>query len=239
MSLFAAARYWDGSDPLGSRLSADGRSWFRVVGVVGDVRHFGLDVDAPAQAYIPLAQAGGNLMGRVLVRAQGDPGSLMSSLREAIHDVDADMPIERMETLDTLRDSYLATPRLTAVLSAIFAGLALCITVTGIAGVIATSIAQRTREIGIRIAVGASARGVLGMVLRQGLKTVAIGLAAGIPLAIAFGVALRGLLFDTAPADPIMLAGVACALAIAGTLGCLGPALRATAIDPIVALRAD
>ena len=235
----AAARYWDGGEPLGSRVTADGRTWYRVVGVVGDVRHFGLDVEAPAQLYAPLAQAGGNLAGRVLVRAEGDPGTLMASIREAIHGVDPDMPIERMQTLATMRASYLATPRLTALLLSIFAGLALCITVTGIAGVIAASIAQRTREIGIRIAIGASARGVLVMVFRQGLETVAIGLAAGIPLAIAFGLALRGLLFDTAPADPIMLVGVAFALAVAGTLGCLGPALRATAIDPIAALRAD
>jgi putative ABC transport system permease protein len=235
----AAARYWDGGDPLGSRVTADGRTWYRVVGVVGDVRHFGLDVEAPAQVYAPLAQAGGNLAGRILVRAQGDPGSLMPSIREAIQGVDPDMPIERMQTLDTMRDAYLATPRLTALLLAIFAGLALCITVTGIAGVVAASIAQRTREIGVRIAIGASARGVLAMVLRQGLTMVAIGLAVGIPLAVAFATALRGLLFDTAPADPVMLAGVAFALALAGTLGCLGPALRATAIDPIAALRAE
>ena len=149
------------------------------------------------------------------------------------------MPIERLQTLDAIRAAYLATPRLTALLLSIFAGLALCITVTGIAGVIATSIAQRTREIGLRIAIGASASGVLAMVLRQGLKLIAIGLAIGIPLAVAFGLALRNYLFETAPADPLMLAGVGLALAIAGTLGCLGPALRATAIDPITALRAD
>ena len=163
----------------------------------------------------------------------------MPAIRDAIQSVDPDMPVERLQTLDTIRAAYLATPRLTALLLTIFAGLALCITVTGIAGVIATSIAQRTREIGLRIAIGASARGVLAMVLRQGLKLIGIGLAIGIPLAVVFGLALRSYLFETAPADPLMLAGVAIALAVAGTLGCLGPALRATAIDPITALRAD
>jgi ABC-type antimicrobial peptide transport system permease subunit len=149
------------------------------------------------------------------------------------------MPIERLQTLDTMRAAYLATPRLTALLLAIFAALALCVTVTGIAGVIATSIAQRTREIGLRIAIGASATRVLAMVLRQGLKLVGIGLAIGIPLAAVFGLTLRSYLFETAPADPLILAGVGIAIAIAGTLGCLGPAVRAMAIDPITALRAD
>jgi putative ABC transport system permease protein len=235
-----AARQWGDRDPLGTRASSDGgRTWYRIVGVVGDVRHFGLDVEAVAQAYVALAQANGNLQGRILARTIGDPAAAMGAIRSAIHEVDPDMPIERMQTLATIRTAYLATPRLTALLLSIFAGLALCITVTGIAGVIATSVAQRTREIGLRIAVGASARGVLAMVLRQGLKLIGIGLAIGIPLAAVFGLALRGYLFETAPADPLMLAGVALALAAAGALGCVGPALRATRIDPITALRAD
>jgi predicted lysophospholipase L1 biosynthesis ABC-type transport system permease subunit len=236
----AAARQWGDRDPLGARTSPNGgRTWYRIVGIVGDVRHFGLDVEAVAQAYGSLAQANGNLQGRILARTAGDPAAAMGAIRSAIHEVDPDMPIERMQTLATIRAAYLATPRLTALLLSIFAGLALCITVTGIAGVIATSVAQRTREIGLRIAVGASARDVLAMVLRQGLKLIGIGLAIGIPLAAAFGLALRGYLFETAPADPLMLAGVALALAAAGTLGCVGPALRATRIDPITALRAD
>jgi putative ABC transport system permease protein len=236
----AGARHWEGRDPIGSRVSVDGgQNWSTVVGMAGDVRHFGLDVEAVAQIYVPLAQAGGNLAGRILARTTGDSAAAMPAIRDAIQSVDPDMPIERLQTLDTIRAAYLATPRLTALLLTIFAGLALCITVTGIAGVIATSIAQRTREIGLRIAIGASARGVLAMVLRQGLKLIAIGLAIGIPLAVVFGLALRSYLFETAPADPLMLAGVAIALAVAGTLGCLGPALRATAIDPIAARRAD
>jgi len=236
----AGVRQWGGRDPLGARVSADGgRTWYRVVGVVGDVRNFGLDVEPVAQAYVALAQANGNLQGRILARTAGDPGVAMAAIRSAIQSVDPDMPIERMQTLDTIRAAYLATPRLTALLLTIFAGLALCITVTGIAGVIATSIAQRTREIGLRMAVGASAHGVLAMVLKQGFKLVAIGLAIGVPLAVLFGLALRGYLFATPPADPLMLAGVALALAVAGALGCAGPALRAARIDPITALRAD
>ncbi len=236
----AGARQWAGRDPLGARVSADGgRTWYRVVGVVGDVRNFGLDVDPVAQAYVALAQANGNLQGRIVARTAGDPGGAMAAIRSAIQSVDPDMPIERMQTLDTIRAAYLATPRLTALLLTIFAGLALCITVTGIAGVIATSIAQRTREIGLRIAVGASARGVLAMVLKQGFKLVAIGLGVGVPLAVLFGLALRSYLFATPPADPLVLVGVALALTVAGALGCAGPALRAARIDPITALRSD
>jgi putative ABC transport system permease protein len=236
----AGARQWGDRDPLGARVSADGgRTWYRVVGVVGDVRHFGLDLEAVAQAYVPLAQANGNLQGRVLARTASDPAAAMGAIRVAIQEVDPDMPVERMQTLETIRAAHLATPRLTALLLSIFAGLALCITVTGIAGVIATSIAQRTREIGLRIAVGASARNVLAMVLQQAFKLVGLGLAVGIPLAVIFGLALRSYLFDTAPADPLMLAAVALALAAAGGLASLGPALRATRIDPITALRAD
>lgn len=163
----------------------------------------------------------------------------MAGIRSAIHSVDPDMPIERMQTLDTIRTAHLATPRLTALLLSIFAGLALCITVAGIAGVIATSVVHRTREIGLRIAIGASTREVLEMVLKQGFKLIGIGLSTGIPLAVIFGLALRSYLFDTAPFDPLMLVGVALALVAAGALGYIGPALRATRIDPIMALRAD
>ena len=236
----AAARQWGELDPFGARVAVDGgRNWYRIVGIVGNVRNFGLDVEAVAQAYTPLAQANGNIQGRILARTAGDPAAAMGAIRAAIQSVDPDMPIERMQTLDTIRSAYLATPRLTALLLALFAGLALCITVTGIAGVIATSVAQRTREIGLRIAVGASARGVLTMVLKQGFKLVGIGLGVGVPLAVLFGLALRSYLFATPPADPLMLAGVALALALAGALGCAGPALRAARIDPITALRAE
>jgi predicted lysophospholipase L1 biosynthesis ABC-type transport system permease subunit len=236
----AGARQRGNRDPNGTRASSDGgRTWYRIVGIVGNVRNFGLDVEPLAQAYGALAQANGNLQGRILVRTAGDPATVIGAIRDAVQRVDPDMPIERMQTLDTIRSAYLATPRLTALLLSLFAGLALCITVTGIAGVIATSVAQRTREIGLRIAVGASTRGVLAMVLTQGFKLVSIGIAAGVPLAVIFGLALRGYLFDTAPADPLMLIGVALALGVAGALGCVGPALRATRIDPIAALRAE
>jgi len=111
----AAARQWGDRDPIGERASPNGgRTWYRIVGIVGDVRHFGLDVEPVAQAYGALAQANGNLQGRILAKTVGDPGAAMGAIRSAIAAVDPDMPIERMQTLDTIRTAYLATPRLTA-----------------------------------------------------------------------------------------------------------------------------
>ena len=236
----AVARYWDGGDPLGSRVSSDdGETWFTVVGMVGDVRQFGLDREAVAQLYVPLAQATGGLAGRVLVRMSGDPASATAVIRSVVHGVDPDMPIENVRTLDEIRDTFLAAPRLTALLLSIFAGLALLVTVTGITGVIATSVSQRTQEFGLRMALGASRQQVLQTVLGQGLALVGIGLAIGIASALVLGRVLQAYLYDTTPTDPLAFAVVSLAFLTAGLLACLGPAWRATTADPMSALRAD
>jgi putative ABC transport system permease protein len=236
----SVARYWDGRDPIGSRVSADnGQTWLTIVGMVGDVRQFGLDREAVAQVYVPLAQNRGGLAGRVLLRMSGDPAGAAAILRSAVHSLDPDMPIENVRTLDEIRASYLAAPRLTALLLTVFAGLALLVTVTGITGVIATSVSQRTQEFGVRMALGASRESVLAMVLRQGLTLVVIGLALGILSALVLGRVLQGYLYDTTPTDPLTFAIVAVAFLAAGTLACLGPAWRATTVDPMSALRAD
>lgn len=233
-------RYWDGADPIGSRVSSDrGENWHTVVGVVGDVKQFGLDRDAVAQIYVPLAQTRQGLAGRVLVRTAGDPLAMGRAVREAVHAIDPNQPVENVRTLEDLRDRFLATPKLTATLLGLFAGLALVVTLAGIAGVIATSVSQRTREFGVRMALGASRQAVLAMVVRQGLTMVAVGLALGIAGAVAAGRVLASYLYETAPADPLILGGVAVAFLLAGTAACLGPARRATLVDPLVALRAE
>ena len=232
-------RHWDGRDPIGAEVSFDnGDTWAKVIGVVGDVKTFGLDRDAVAQVYRPLRQAGG-LAGRVLVRMSGDPSGATAVIREAVHAVDPDVPIENVRTLDEIRDRFLATPRLTAMLLAVFAGLALLVTVAGITGVIATSVSQRTQEFGIRMALGASQGSVLAMVLGQGIMLVAAGLTLGIFAALVFSRVLQTYLYQTAPTDPLTFAFVAAAFLLAGTLACLGPAWRATTVDPITALRAE
>jgi putative ABC transport system permease protein len=232
-------RHWDGRDPIGAEVSFDnGERWVRVVGVVGDVKAFGLDRDAVAQVYRPLRQSGG-LAGRLLVRMRGEPQGATTVIRDAVHGVDPNLPIENVRSLDEIRDRYLARPRLTAMLLAVFAAVALLVTIAGITGVIATSVSQRTREFGIRMALGASQPTVLKMVLRQGIVLVVLGLAIGIGAALVLSRVLQTYLYQTAPTDPLTFAGVAVAFLTAGTFACLGPAWRATTVDPMTALRAD
>ncbi|HUE85978.1 MAG TPA: ABC transporter permease [Vicinamibacterales bacterium] len=234
-----ARREWEGRDPIGAEVSANnGRTWATVVGVVADVKMFGLDRDPIAQAYMPLRQAGA-FQGRVLLRMSGDPAQAAAVIRDAVRSIDPNLPIENMRTLDEVRDSYLATPRLTAVLLTMFAGLALLVTITGITGVIAQSVSQRTQEFGLRMALGASQRSVLGMVLGQGLWLVGLGLVIGIAASFALARVLESYLYQTTPTDPLTLVGVSVAFIVAGALACLGPAWRATTVDPMLALRAD
>ena len=234
-----ARREWEGRDPIGMEVSANnGQTWATIVGIVADVKTFGLDRDSVAQAYIPLRQSQG-LAGTALVRMTGDPSGATSIIRAAVHGIDPDLPIENVRTLDEIRDTALATPRLTATLLTVFAALALLVTLTGITGVIAQSVSQRTQEFGLRMALGASQNSVLTMVVRQGLLLVGIGLVAGIAAALGLARVLESYLYQTRPADPLTFAAVAVAFVIAGTIACLGPAWRATTVDPMLALRGD
>jgi putative ABC transport system permease protein len=209
------------------------------VGVVGDVRLFGLEREAGAQVYVPLRQTRSGLAGRIMVRTIGDPRAAAATIQQAVRALDPQMPIENVRTLSDLRDDHLATPRLTATLLAIFAVLALVVTLAGLVGVIATSVTHRRHEFGVRMALGARRSEVLAMVVRQGLVLVAAGLAAGIAGSIALGRLLSAYLYQTAPTDPLALAAVSVTFLLCGTLACLGPAWRATTVDPMIALRAD
>jgi putative ABC transport system permease protein len=236
----AMTRYWDKADAVGSRVSFDeGKTWATVVGVVGDVKQFGLSEGAVAQVYTPLTQARGIGGGRLLVRTTGDPLAAAKTVREDVHAIDPNMPVVNVRTLDDIRDRYLATPRLTATLLSIFALLAMLVTMTGITGVLATSVSQRTQEFGLRMALGAHRHSVLRMVVEQGLLLVGAGLLIGIAAATALTRVLASLLFDTTAGDPLTLTGVAVAFLVAGIVACLGPAWSATTVDPMVALRAD
>jgi len=173
------------------------------------------------------------------VRTTSDPMLAARMLREDVHAVDAAMPVVNMRTLEDLRERYLATPKVTAMLLTIFAVLALLVTMAGLTGVIATSVTQRTQEFGVRMALGATRERVLGHVIGQGLVLVAIGLTVGILAATALTRVLSAYLFDTQPTDPLTLVAVVGAFVTAGIVACAGPAWRATTVDPIVALRAD
>jgi putative ABC transport system permease protein len=236
------ARYWGERNPIGARirLGRTGDSpWLTVVGVVGDVRQYGLARDAVAQAYTPLSQIGDGLAGRILVRTAGDPIAMSEMLRSHVRSLDPNQPIENVQTLEQSRQEHLAAPRLTALLLSLFAGVALLVTLAGITGVIATSVSQRTQEFGIRMALGASRTDVLGSVLRQGLGLVVFGLVAGLALSAVFGRVLSSYLFQTDPTDPFALGAVALACLAAGAVACLGPARRATRVDPMLALRSE
>ena len=234
-----ARREWEGRDPIGAEVSANnGQTWATIIGVVGDVKTFGLDRDAVSQVYLPLRQTGG-LAGRIMVRMTGDSSGAIAVIRDAVHAVNPDLPIENVRTLDEIRDTALATPRLTAMLLTVFAALALLVTLTGITGVIAQSVSHRTQEFGLRMALGATQNSVLAMVLRQGLVLVAIGLAIGMAASFALARVLESYLYQTTTGDPLTFVVVAIAFLIAGTLACLGPAWRATTVDPMNALRAE
>ena len=244
----AMTRYWDGTDPIGSRIALPVPSppgqparteWYTVVGVVGDVRQFGLTQEMVAQVYVPLRQTPFGFGGQILVRTVGDPAAFGNTLRSAVHTVDPNQPVEQMQTLDDLRTEALAAPRLTATLLGIFAALALLVTLAGIGGVIATSVTQRTKEFGLRMALGARRDSVMMMVVRQGLTLVVVGLLIGIAGALAAGRVLSSYLYQTAPRDPVIFAGVAAVFILAGIVACLIPARRATTVDPLIALRAE
>ncbi len=156
-----------------------------------------------------------------------------------VHAVDPAIPVEEVQTLDALKNGRLAVPGVTATLLAMFAGVAWLVTLAGIAGVVATSVSRRTREFGLRMALGASRRSVLRIVLTQGIALTAAGVALGAAGAVAFGQVLGRLLYATEPTDVLTFAGVALAFFAAALAASFGPARRATSIDPIKALRAE
>ena len=203
------------------------------------MKQFGLDQPAVAQVYTPLRQTTQQLGGLVLLRTTGQPASAAALIREAAWAIDPNMPVQNIRTLDEIRSTYLATPKLTAVLLTVFAALALLVTMAGITGVVATSVSQRTQEFGVRMALGASRQAVLRMVVGQGLLLVAAGLAIGIVASLAATRVLSTYLFDTTATDPVTFIVVAAAFLVAGAIACLGPAWRATTVDPMLALRAE
>jgi putative ABC transport system permease protein len=212
---------------------------YRVVGVAGDVRQYSVDQPALSEYYLPLLQLPGAAGLLVLLKTAGDPDSLANSLRQAVRAVDPQVPIENVRTLELLRENKIKTPKLGAFLLLVFALLALVITLTGLGAVIATTVSQRTREFGVRMALGASRGSVLTMVLGQGAWMVGVGLVVGFGGALLCGRALQSYLYQTPPTSPIVYGVVAGLFVVAGLVACMGPARRATSIDPLLALRAD
>jgi len=228
-----------GEEPIGRRISFDGgKQWATVVGVVGDTRQQDLTTPVMEEVIGAFAETGFNDL-RVFVRSQAGPASISRQIRDAVRELDAEQPITEMHPLAEQRAQALAPHRLVATLLGLFALLALIITASGLIGVIAYSVSQRTREIGVRLALGAAPRTVLRMVLGQGMVLVLGGLAVGILTAVVLGRFGRGLLFGVGPLDPLTYAGVAVLLSVISLAACAWPARQATRVDPMLALRAE
>lgn len=233
-----AGHRWKGEDPIGKRVSFDeGKTWTTIVGVVGDTRDYGLDRPVDDIAYVPLEQLG--FPGTIVAHTIGDPLSISRQMRQSVYDVDPQTAITNEQTLEQARDATLTSPRLTTNLLGIFAGLALVMAATGIGGMMALAVSQRTHEIGVRMALGASPREVIRMILRQGLTLGVAGIAIGLLAALGLTRMLQTLLFEISPTDPATFAGVALVLISAAVLSCTVPARRAAQIDPLDALRSE
>jgi putative ABC transport system permease protein len=238
-----ARRFFPGEDALGRRFTfgtpqGDDPQWTTIVGVAADARRSGLDQDVRPSAFLPHTQYSAGQM-TVLLRTAGDPLVLAEPARRTVTALDADQPITDVRTLEQVFAGTGARRRFVAVLLGVFSGLAVALAAIGIYGVMAYVVGQRTREIGIRMALGARRREVVGWVLGQGMTVVAAGIALGLLGAVATTRLLSGLLYETAPADPVTFLLVAALLAAVALAANLLPARRAARVDPMAVLRQE
>jgi putative ABC transport system permease protein len=233
-----AKKYFPGEDPLNKRVQIFTSGWWTIVGIVADIKQNGLSSEAGPGVYFPFRQFPAGTM-QLFVRTAGTPESLLPEIRRVVHGIDPEQPIADVETLTQVRQESLAPSRLTAMLLVVFAGLAFVITATGLSGIISFSVSERTQEIGIRSALGASRSDVLQTVLRESAVLVLAGLLLGAAGSLALGRVLASLLYGVAPTDVATLVAVGLLLPAVVAVACLPPAWKATAIDPMVALRAE
>ncbi len=247
-----ANRYWPDRNPLGNTITIGKdlgdleEAPREIVGVVGDVREQGLAVEGVPTVFVPHTQVPPQLHKSMnewfpvawLVRT--DSLSMVGAqLRDVVAEVDPTQPIMSLRTMNQVISDITEQPQAQSLLMGAFAALALALTVVGIYGVISYSVSQRTREIGIRMALGAERRGVLRMVLYEGLKVTSVGLGLGVLGSLALARVLESLVFEVSPTDPRILSSVAISLLIVAILACVVPALRATRVDPLIALRSE
>jgi putative ABC transport system permease protein len=255
----AVKQFLPAGDPLGRRVMLgapehlitpgmlppgfDKFQWATVVGVVESARAFGLQGDAPPAAYIPVRQGWDYPQLRrfmiLLVRTHTDPLAAVPVLREILRSLDTNLPIERISTMDTIIGDTLQGSRFNTLLLGLFAAVALALSAVGIYGVVAWNVTQRTREIGVRLALGADRRSVLALVIGQSMRVVLLGVAVGILGSLAVAHLLRSTLFGISAFDPVTFVAVVVLLSGSALLACWLPARRATKVDPMVALRAE
>jgi predicted permease len=238
----AVARFWPDQDPIGRHIKFGRRdargAWITVVGVVGDIKTDGFEAPEQAHVYLPILQNPGYAMA-VFVKTEGNPRNLTQALRQQVQAVDPDLPVFGEKTMGDIVDASLAERRFAMQLVTVFGVVALLLAGIGIYGVMAYSVNQRTREIGIRLALGANRRDIMGWVLKQGMGLTLTGVAVGLVGAFAMTRLLQGLLFSIAPTDPLTYAALALLLASVALVACYVPGRRATKVDPMVALRCE
>jgi putative ABC transport system permease protein len=236
-----ARQFWPSQDPVGARvqLGVDvGTVTREVVGVVADVRSRTLDFAPVPESYVPHAQVPGPTMG-VAVRAQGDPLTLLPTIRERIARLDPDLPIVRPQTMEAVMTASAGSMRLSSTLTLLFAAVAGLLACLGIYGLVSYGVAQRTREIGIRVALGANPVSVLRLIVGDGVKMAALGVVLGALGTWALTSTIRSLLYEVSPGDPIVLAATCGGAFVIAALASLVPALRVMRVDPSIALRVE
>jgi putative ABC transport system permease protein len=239
-----AKQYFNGKDPIGSRIQTgdpDPNSpWETIVGVVGDVKYSGLDSGPGPTLYIPYNENAWVTWSRemyLVVRTSGSAPEIVPAIRGQLARMDATVPLAQIRTMDELLDESLVQQRFRTWLVSGFAGLALLLSAIGLYALISYSVSQRTREIGVRIALGAKRSNVMGMVLREGVQLLSFGLLLGLLGALLATRVMRSLLYSTSATDALSFVATSLALLAVTLLACYIPARRATKVDPMIALR--
>jgi putative ABC transport system permease protein len=239
-----ARRYWPGTSAVGKRVAFTTKptpeDWATVVGVVGDTHHSSLAEAIDVQMYVPYTQEPNWYPpGQIVLRTAVDPSTLASAARDRIRTIDPLIPVGDIQTMEGIIGRSVSTPRFHLMLLAILSASALLLAVVGIYGLLAFSVALRTREIGVRCALGATRRSIARMIMNEGLRLTGAGLLVGLAIAFAATRWLDTLLFEIGNDDPITFAGIAVLLLAVATLACYVPARRAAQVDPLIALRGD
>jgi predicted permease len=238
-----ANTFWPSQNPIGQHVRPIGGKdtpWWTVVGIVDDAKNAGLDRPAGTEVYLPYQQAeeAGSTDMYVVIRGQGgNPRSLAGAVREQLNELDSSLPLADVRMMDDVLERAQARPRFLTLLLSLFSVVALAIATVGIYGVVAYSVARRTKEFGLRMVLGAQGGDVLGLVMKQGASMVVIGLVAGLVTALALTRLMASLLFGVAPTDAATFASVTVLLAVVALAACYVPARRATRVDPIQTLR--
>jgi predicted permease len=237
-----ADEFWPGADPIGKRIrNGDARStspWITVVGVVGRVKQYALDSDSRIAFYVPQSQGTGRSL-YVVVKGRGDPAALTQAAVRAVHTVDPDLPVYHVQTVDALVQRSMSVQQFATLLLTVFAATALVLALVGISGVMSYLVSRSARDLGIRMALGATKQMILGWVLRHALIVTLAGITIGLGAAALLARVMGGMVFGVEPTDGPTFAVVTVVLVAAALVASYLPARRATRIDPLMSIRTE